>query len=290
MQDDNTNTDTNTEEIPSDSASEVLNAIAAFEKILEAIPNDRISLETLADAYDKIGDRVRARTHMLRLGRVLLDEKDEDAARDLLHKLRAYASNDDEVSNLIAKIEKMEPEKVRPVVLDGPDRLGQHRTANIAAEMSFAWNLLQAKKLTKEEYASVVHDLTENSTKPALITVSTLHVLNDRNFPGINDALAFAANACNTPMIRLANFETPLETATLLPLDFTIRRGAIIFELMGNDALVAVLNPYDEQLAMDIEDLTGKPAYLYLVHPADFDATIEKIKFQQNEAAQAQLT
>ncbi len=270
--------DSSSENNSGDSASEILNAIAAFEKILEAIPNDRISLETLADAYDKIGDRARARTYLLRLGDALLEEKDEDAARDLLHKLRAYAPNDAEVQNIIARIERMEPEKIRAMVLDAPGQPAAPRTANIAAEISFAWNLLQAKKLTQEEYAGVVRDLTENSAKSAVITVSTLHVLNDRNFPGMNEVLAFVAGACNTPMICLANFEIPPETAALLPLEFTIRRGAIIFELMGKDALAAVLNPYDEQLAMDIEDLTGKPAYLYLVHPSDFDAAIDKIK------------
>ncbi len=270
---------------PGVSESEILNAIAAFEKILEAIPNDRISLETLADAYDKIGDRERARNYLLRLAQALIEEKDEDAARDLLHRLRAYEQNDSEIQNAIARIEKMEPEKIRAMVMDTAEQQPS-RASNISAEISFAWNLLQAKKLTQEEYAGVVHDLTEHSAKSADITISTLHVLNDRNFPGIHDAMAFASGACNTPIICLANFDTPMETAALLPLDFSIRRGAIIFELMGNDALAAVLNPYDEQLAMDIEDLTGKPAYLYLAHPSDFDAAIDKIKTARKEAEQ----
>ena len=269
---------------PSDTEAEILNAIAAFEKILEALPNDRISLETLADAYEKVGDRVRAQDYLLRLANVLIEENDEDAARDLLRKIREGDQTDPQIQSIITRIENMEPEKVRAVVMDTAEP-ATPRASNIAAEISFAWNLRQAQKLSQEEYSSVVQDLTEHSAKSINVTISTLHVLNDRHFPGLNDIMAFASTACNTPIVSLANFELLPECLKLISLEFSIRRGAIIFELMDNDALVAVLNPYDEQLAMDIEDLTGKPAYLYLVAPADFDAAIEKIKAHLNAAA-----
>jgi len=47
---------------------------------------------------------------------------------------------------------------------------------------------------------------------------------------------------------------------------------------MGNDALAAILNPYDTQLPRDMEDLTGKTCHRYLVTPADFDTALGKIK------------
>ena len=56
-----------------------------------------------------------------------------------------------------------------------------------------------------------------------------------------------------------------------------------MFELMGNDALVAILNPYDTQLPRDMEDLTGKTCHRYLVTPADFDAALGKIKKMKAE-------
>ena len=54
-----------------DSEAELWNAIAAFEKILEALPNDRVSLETLVGAYEKIGDYARSLEFAFRLTRVL---------------------------------------------------------------------------------------------------------------------------------------------------------------------------------------------------------------------------
>jgi hypothetical protein len=261
----------------SNSEAEIWNAIAAFEKILEALPTDRVSLETLADAYEKVGDHTRAKDYVLRLANVLIDESDEDAVYDLRNKIKVFDQDDPQVKETLARIYNLKTEKVMAVVLDDEDSLSK-RPANIANEISFAWNLLQAKKLTQEDYANVVHDLSENSSKKNEVPVSTLHVLHDRNFSAINEVLTFAASTCNTPIVSLSNFEVQPNVAALLPVEFIVKRGAIIFELMGDDALVGILNPYDTQLATDIEDLSGKTCHCFLVAPEDFDATLDKIK------------
>ena len=260
-----------------DPEAEIWNAIAAFEKILEALPGDRVSLQTLSDAYEKVGDHTRAEEYVIRLANVLINEVDEDAAHELLEKIRAFDQNDPHVQDVITRIEQMKPEKVMADVLEADNTLVS-RSLNIASEISFAWNLLQVKKLTQDEYSKVVHDLSESSTKNADVPVSTLHVLHDMNFPHINDVLGFVSTSCNTPIISLSNFEVRQRVTDLIPNDFIIKRGAIIFELMGNDALVAILNPYDDQLPMDIEELTGKTCHFFLVSSEDFDNALEKIK------------
>jgi tetratricopeptide (TPR) repeat protein len=267
---------------PSEAETEVWNAIAYFEKILEALPHDRLSLETLAGAYEKVGDHTRAKACTLRLARVLIDEADEDDIDELLVKIRQFDRSDPEVKAVITSLESLNPAKVMAVVRDDMDQLSR-RSTNIAGEISMAWNLLQANKLNQEDYARIVHDLSENSARTPDMPVSTLHVLQDRSHPGFNEILAFIASDCSLPFISLANFDIQPATAALLPLEFCIKRGAMVFELMGNDALAAILNPYDTQLSRDMEDLTGKTCYRFLVTPADFDAALEKIKKMQAE-------
>ena len=275
-------TDAKPAKSPSEAETEIWNAIAYFEKILEALPHDRLSLETLAGAYEKIGDHTRAKAYTLRLVQVLIDEADEDGIGELLVKIRQFDQNDPEVKDAITRLESLKPEKVMAVVRDDMDQLSR-RSTNIAGEISMAWNLLQANKLNQEDYACVVHDLSENSARALDMPVSTLHVLQDRNHPGFNDILAFVSSACNLPILALANFDIQPAPAALLPLEFCIKRGAIVFEFMGNDALVAILNPYDTQLPRDLEDLTGKTCHRYLVTPADFDAALVKIKKMKAE-------
>jgi len=257
--------------------SEVWNAIGQFEKILEVMPNDRFSLETLADAYEKIGDHTRANDYLIRLANVLADEGDEDAAHEILLKLKQLDKPEQNVKDAIARLENLQSKKVMAVVIDS-GQTPASRQGHVAAEISMAWNLLQAKKLSQEEYSLIVHDLSENSGRINEVPVSTLHALHDRHYAGINDIMAFVATACNTPMICLANFELQKDVCCLLSPEFMTNRGAIVFEMIGNDALVALLNPYDNQLKMDVTGLTGKDCHYFLVAPEDFDNALGKVK------------
>lgn len=257
--------------------AEIWSAIGQFEKILEVMPNDRFSLETLAEAYEKIGDHTRAQDYILRLANVLADEGDDDAAHETLPRLKKFDQSDQNVKNTIARLEKLESKKVMAVVIDSGQSQAS-RQGHVAAEISMAWNLLQSKKLSSDEYSLIVHDLSEQSDHAGSLPVSTLHALHDRNHPGINEIMAFVATACNTPIICLANFELQKDICALLSLEFMSNRGAIVFETIGNDVLVAILNPYDNQLKMDIEGLTGRDCHYFLVAPEDFDGTLAKAK------------
>lgn len=268
----------------SQTESEVWNAIGQFEKILEVMPNDRFSLETLADAYEKIGDHTRAKDYLLRLANVLADENDEDAAHDALQKLKLLDQSGQNVKDAIARLEGLQSKKVMAVVIDS-GQTPASRQGHIAAEISMAWNLLQSKKLSQEEYSLIVHDLSENSGRAGDISVSTLHALRDRNYPGMSEIMSFIATACNTPMICLANFEFQKNVCALIAWEFMTNRGAIVFETIGDDVLVAILNPYDDQLKMDVEGLTGKDCHYFLVAPEDFDGALGKVKKLLTEPA-----
>ncbi|MFO7870744.1 MAG: hypothetical protein R6V03_04855 [Kiritimatiellia bacterium] len=270
---------------------EVWSAIAAFEQILEAMPNDRTSLETLAHAYAQIGDHARARDYMIRLARVVVDEKDSEAARDLAREIKAYAEDDDDAKQLQEQLEntagsaaeKAEgsgaPSTEEPAGPAAVHRQGNISTAfDISEEMSFAWNLLEAQELSQEEYASVVQDLTEMSAGETSGTISLLHVLEGRAFKNLERILVFAAKKADAPVVSLSSFDVQREAVSLLPIEFVIRRGAVVFELLGNDAMAAVMNPFDRQLRQDVREATGRKCHFFLTRPTEFDQAIEKAR------------
>ena len=57
-----------------------------------------------------------------------------------------------------------------------------------------------------------------------------------------------------------------------------MHRGAIVFELMGRDALVAILNPYDTELRKDVESITGKKCHFYMVSAESYDNCLGMIR------------
>jgi predicted nucleic-acid-binding protein len=256
---------------------EIFNNIATFEKILEGLPKDQISLEALAGAYEKIGDTAQAKKYLLRLANVLLEQGDEDSADDLLPRLKEYDQTDPEIKEIVSKIEHLEPEKIRPDLLDQKSQQGKI-SIDISAEITFAWNLLKAKKITQEQYSTIIQDLTENSIKNIQVPVSTLHVLSDRTFSNFSSILIFAAKDTKTPLISLTNFAIEEKSLTMFPYEFALRHGVLVFDFMGNDPLIALLNPYNNKLKTDIQDLTGESCHFYLVKPAEFDNVLSTIR------------
>lgn len=149
---------------------------------------------------------------------------------------------------------------------------------DVTAELALAWNLVQAGELTQEDYSNVVHDLTESSSKNVEVPVTVLHVLQDRTFKNLDKVLAFLSSQSGLPILSLSNFELQRETYKLLPEDFMMHRGAIVFDLMGRDALAAILNPYDMELRKDVEAITGKKCHYYLVSAESYDKCLSSIR------------
>ena len=267
---------------------EVWSAITAFEQILEAMPEDRSSLEALSHAYAQIGDHARAKDYLVRLTRVILNEGDSAAAADLLEKLRPYVNDDAEVRELVESIQQISTESPAleaPVSAPAAAPAAPVRMAfRMADELSFAWNLHEAGQITQDEYAQVVQDLSEMSVGNSETTISLLHVLQGRAFKNLEQIIGYAAGQCGTPIVSLANFEVQYQACRLLPVKFMIARGALPFDLLGSHALVVVLNPYDKQLREDVQVLAGCPCDFFVTLPSDFDLGLERVKSLTAEA------
>lgn len=280
-----------------DQEAEVWNAIMAFEQILEAIPNDRTSIETLADAYEQIGDLTKTKHFTMRLAQVMIDEADNEGATGIIPKIKTYAEDDPAAKDILKKLENLTkqtpaPSPQPPHAPDGkragaaapstapspaPSVAGIRSSFNISSELSLAWNLLKSNDLSQEEYSSLVQDLTEMSSTDAAVTVSVLHVLNDRGFKNLSKIMVAVSKDCGTPIITLSSFDLQQSAYSLLSPDFMIRRGVLVFDFFGKDCLAVIMNPYDKQLMKDVETMTERKCHFFITMPQEFDAALTKI-------------
>ncbi len=273
---------------PAESETEVWNAIAAFEKILEAMPDDRSSLETLSHAYEHIGDRARALEYLLRLGAIVARERDIEAAAHLVEKLAGYGAANAQVLAVVdvlrplaaqAKAVRSEAE-TKSTAMAEPEHSGVKPPSHVpvkfrvADELSFAWKLFEAGEISQEDYASVAHDLAELSVDGHLSTVSVLHVLEGRAFAGMERVMGYVSRESKTPLVSLQAFELQAEAAKMLSPEFVIRRGAIVFGMIKDDAMVVVMNPFDRSLRADIEKATGRKCHFFMALPKEFDTAV----------------
>lgn len=259
---------------------EVLKAVQAFEQILEVMPDDLASLETLSLAYEQLGDADKAAGYLQRLAEVLLSSGDVSGARDLLPRLSAHAEGRPALQPVVRRIETSaitpaaEPD--RPVESKHSED-SVRRAFSIEAALDFAWQLKEDDLLSQDEYASCVQNLTELSVAEGMVTVSVFHVLEHMGFKGIDKALNHAAKKYGTPVIALSSFDIPADAARMLPVDFMVRRGVLVFSLLGSEALCATVNPHESDLRGDVEALIGRPCHLYLARPSDFDGAIGRV-------------
>ena len=266
-----------------DAETEVWNAISAFEQILEAMPEDRLALETLQEAYEKIGDQAQALNYLVRLAKVMLQEGDTAGALGLQQKLTSLGGKDPAAQEILETLQQLQGSTA--TAADGPAAAAVEtrgkapaRRLDISNEMSLAWELAQAGEITQDEYTEVVHDLTENSTKALNSPVTVLHVLEDRQYKNRERIHAYLAKLSGTPLITLSSFDLQPAAFNMIPMDIMARQGAIAFDQMAQDLLVAILNPFNKDLQENIKAVTGRECHFYLVSAADFETALEKIR------------
>jgi hypothetical protein len=161
----------------------------------------------------------------------------------------------------------------------------RNKDSDISEELALAWRLYEENQLSQEEYSSVLHDLTETSSKDLDVPASVLHVLNDRGFTQMKRIINYLSERSGVPCIALPCFELDDEALSLLPIKVAVHDGALPFALFGDDLLLAVLNPFNSVLVDKAEKLCGRRCHTYLVGPEEYDAALEQVRKQLAEAA-----
>lgn len=268
-----------------DSESEVWQAISAFEQILEVMPDDRSSLETLSHAYEHVGDRARALDYLLRLANVVLAEGDAETALHVRERLAEYGEADEQVRSMLQQLQALQ--------VGGDADLGaglaaveekkekpkrSPRVFRVTDELAFAWKLLEAGEISQEDYSVLAQDLAELSADPHLSTVSVLHVLDAKAYSGMERVLGYVSRDAKTPLVSVQAYEVSPEQAGLLPVDFMIQHGVVIFGALLDELLVAVMNPYNQSLREDVAAYTGRPCHFFMTPPHEFDTLITLLK------------
>ena len=73
----------------------------------------------------------------------------------------------------------------------------------------------------------------------------------------------------------------------MLPPEIMGHWGALVFDTLGPDLLVALLNPFDQVLRSEVTALTGRVCHFYLVSAPDYDKALANIRKTMAEAAAA---
>jgi hypothetical protein len=256
--------------------------VEMLEQILEVMPDDLVTLRALYETSVKMQKPEKAFETLTRLDDQARSVQNLDMIDFVLNQYESIADDSPEMQGRIARLKEIKlvadlMEDAAAETVSAPD-IKQEGEGRLDAEMALAWDLFQDEQLSQDEYSNVLHDLTEMSSRQMGVPVTVLHVLHDRQFSRMERLMTHLSHKNKMPIMMLSLFEGNEETCRMLPLEFVCRNGVLPFEKVGDDLLVAVLNPMDQELVEKAQKLSGRRCHPYLVPPDEYDQQLSKLK------------
>lgn len=266
--------------------AKMLEAIAFFEQMLQTMPGDRTSLEFLSVAYEQTGQADKHRDCLIHLADCLLHEKDYDKAQSIAVRLSQFSDYaparaavervTEGVQNQIIQ-ETVKSEPVGGTVAQSVGGTGGFQDSGLevhalsraasAAEMELVWYLKERELVPKEICMDLLHILTENQITDQPVLISALALLDDQH-PELTDrVMESLSRAGGVPPIPVELFDPSPAVAGVISPIFVHVRGTLPFACLGDELLVAVLNPLNKALQEEVSARTGKVCHFFLVHP-----------------------
>ncbi len=252
--------------------------ISLYERQLESSPNDQAVLESLAAAYGRADNTLRARATLIRLSRVIISKRDAPAAARVAEMLRPHAEADFDALEALAALETLLREVVDAGGAGAASGASSESTPPppegvvldkliLKREVDLAWGLRSDGLLKDEEYSQIVEDLTIQISKSRGAAVSVLHAVVDRSIPGFDGIVQHLQDKGRVPFIDLDAFEPQRVDHREVPSTYLIRQGAVVFDEVGDELLVGILNPVDKAIREDLPRYLGAPCHFFLVSP-----------------------
>ncbi len=264
--------------------------IAYFEKMLQVMPDDRVTLEFLCVAYEQIGEVEKQRKSLVSLSGILLKEGDLEAASSIGERLAQFKEPDAQAALLRIRAacrtippEEMSPEK--PPVHDESNGTATHDDASAAQEVKSAvaveTKLLQSfvrDKLLDEDTANLLATrIADLAGAPGDFLISAIALLEKENSQSAEAAVAHLADLAGAPPIPLESFDLSGEILRILPESIMKVRGVMPFAKLGDTLLVATLNPMDDSLKHEIEAAAACPCRYYTAHPRVMEEILDRL-------------
>ena len=264
----------------------VFEAIQTFETILEVFPDDVSALESLALAYEQAGDAAKGREKYLQLARIWAAQSEWGRVRPIVRHLLDRQAEDEEAQALLQEAEAVLGEE-EPAAADGAgaaisptaQRTVKKLEVDLRGELELAWFLLQNNAINQDQYEKAIESLTESRMSPGVsASLSLLQELQVQEWIDMEKIIDFLAQEAGMPYIDLHNFEIDLDTVSAIPLDQCRRAGVLPFEKMGDEYMVALMNPVDTEIRKAVREFLGAQVHYFLTSPDIFQSAMTDIE------------
>jgi tetratricopeptide (TPR) repeat protein len=266
-------------------AAAVRETIATFESMLEVFPEDISALESLLVAYLQIGDDDKLCEKARKLIQLFSTSGDWNRIFDLADMILERMPDDAEALAALEEAKtrtgRVREERSRFV---HDEAAAAELTFDLHGELDLAWFLLQHNVITQDQYESAVDRLTESSTSIKTGTpLAFLEELGEIDRVDMIRVVSFLAAEAGMPFIELSRCECQEETVGRIPLALSRRLGILPFDRLGEEIMVAVLNPVGKGLQQRISHFLKSNVHFFFTSPEEYHAACNRYAERQKK-------
>ncbi len=270
-----------------------MQTIEMFEVITQSQPSDHQSLEILKEAYLKLGRQKDVVFTAKRIAQAYVLMGQISSAILEYESVLQLFPDDPDVKNALAEIENQASN------LSAPAQAAENEPAKSGAEESAGGGgtpapqpitlaevddgraamrkiFVDGRVISAVDFDSLWYTPAANSM-PARSEVPFLQLLEDRNLSPWDNSLKLVSEKSRTSYVPIEKYDIEVENARSFSKELCRRWCILPFDRMSKTVLVATTNPFNKQVARELEH--GKPYRFiwYLAKPAELIKAINKI-------------
>ena len=268
---------------PEDEARHAAGAIE--EALASGLPATPGVLLTLHDLWTIAGNPATAESHLLNLASSITESNALEMATGVRGILSALPKPAPRAINELDRLQELIRLHRRRLLLSSIplDERRIHKF-DLAREVMLVQRLFKAKTMSSQELFAVLMDICGYSQGGAVKPSTVLHAVHDQAMACEQKVMEYLVKHAGLPYLSMECFVIKPEAALALHVEFMKHRAALVFDTIGPDALVAILNPYNQKLRQDVALVTQRNCHFFLVSAGEYDKTLDLIIRQTNQS------
>lgn len=265
------------EKITEQESQQLLQSIQMFEGIVEADPNDCQSLETLKEAYARLGRKQDSLKASKRLAKAYVSVGQISQAVLEYEGIAQEFPGDAEVKTALAELEtRTRTDVVLPAA--SPTQRGPVRAKPEDGDVALANALLMEKIVTTQAVEPLLGKLKElrKNEEDRVHPLSLATLLVKEQIAKADDLVSVMVDRSRLPYIPLSSYDVDREVAFLVPQDVAWKHCLIPFDLISSSVMIATANPFDQVARKMIESMVEYHVFWYVASPEEITAAIRR--------------
>jgi len=261
--------------------------IEMFEVIVQSQPNDTQSLEILKEAYSKLGREQDVINTSKRIAEAYMQQGQLSSAILEFETVLQRRPDDAEVQAALRSIEEKAggtsiEAGMEPAALVMPAQSTQFgkKISEIPTEIDDGRKTLHKifvdSKLIKAGDFDLCWRTADLANPPLDVIEPFVHVLNEKGIMPTDKALKHIADKSRTAYLPLEKYDLDIDLARGFPAEVCRRWCVLPFDRMSKSILVATVNPFNQQAAKELAEVTSHRLIWYLVSPTELLQTIRR--------------